>query len=112
MANADAGDRRCGRAASRGDRKTELTMHRRLLALLLSASASIVHAQTWRTLDVSRQLRDTSEHRIMVRYGAGTFSLRPTTDPVLFSMQLRYVEDRTRHFNEYESFALLEKLGI
>jgi len=87
-------------------------MHRRLLALLLSASASIVHAQTWRTLDVSRQLRDTSEHRIKVRYGAGTFSLRPTTDPVLFSMQLRYDEERTRPLHEYDSLAHTVTLGI
>ena len=75
-------------------------MGARLLPLLLAAYASVAQAQTWRTLDVSRQLRDTTEHRIKVRYGAGTFSLRPTTDPVLFSMQLRYDEERSRPLHE------------
>lgn len=55
-------------------------------ALFMVTIASAAGAQTWRTLDVSRQLRDSSEHHVRVRYAAGRFSLRPTSDPVLFSM--------------------------
>src|SRR5262245_35509469 len=71
-----------------------------------------VKAQTWRTLDVSRQLRDTSQHRITVHYGAGRFSLKPTTDPVLFSMQLRYDEDRTRPLHAFDATARTATLGL
>jgi len=87
-------------------------MRARLLPLVLAAYASVAQAQTWRTLDVSRQLRDSTEHHIKVRYGAGTFSLRPTTDPVLFSMQLRYDEERSRPLHEYDSLAHTATLGV
>jgi hypothetical protein len=77
------------------------------------AMASSAEAQTWRTLDVSRQLRDSSsEHRIKVRYAAGRFSLRSTTDPVLFSMQLRYDEERTRPLHEYDGESHSAVLGV
>lgn len=87
-------------------------MRIRAAVLFTLALASVSEAQTWRTLDVSRQLRDTSEHRIRVRYGAGKFSLRPTSDPVLFSMQLRYDEERTRPVHEYDADARSVTLGV
>jgi hypothetical protein len=81
-------------------------------ALLTLAIASAADAQTWRTLDVSRQLRDTSEHHFTVRYGAGKFSLRPTSEPVLFSMQLRYDEERTRPVHRYDAESRSGTLGV
>jgi hypothetical protein len=80
-----------------------------VLALL---AVSPVQAQTWRTVDVSRQLRDTAEHRIRVQYSAGKFSMRPTADPVLFSMQLRYDEERTRPLHSYDAEARFATLGL
>lgn len=80
-----------------------------LLAVVIASSAE---AQTWRTLDVSRQLRDTSEHHIRVRYAAGRFSLRPTDDPVLFSMQLRYDEERMRPVHRYDAESRSATLGV
>lgn len=84
----------------------------RTLAALMLVIASGAEAQTWRTLDVSRQLRDTSEHHIKVRYAAGRFSLRPTDDPVLFSMQLRYDEERTRPLHQYDAESRSAILGV
>jgi hypothetical protein len=82
-------------------------------AVLFAATiASAGYAQTWRTLDVSRQLRDTSEHHVRVQYGAGKFSLRPTSEPVLFSMQLRYDEERTQPLHEYDAEARDIRLGV
>ena len=81
-------------------------------AVLSLAMASTSEAQTWRTLDVSRQLRDTSEHRIKVKYSAGKFSMRPTSDPVLFSMQLRYDEERTSPVHEYDPVSRSATLGV
>jgi hypothetical protein len=81
-------------------------------AVLTLVVASTSEAQTWRTLDVSRQLRDTSEHRIKVKYSAGKFSMRPTSDPVLFSMQVRYDEERTHPVHEYDAETRSATLGV
>ena len=84
----------------------------RHVALLTFALAASAQAQTWRSLDVSRQLRDTSEHRIHVRYAAGRFSLRPTSEPILFSMQLRYDEERSRPIHSYDADSRSATLGV
>lgn len=81
-------------------------------AVLTLAIASASEAQTWRSLDVSRQLRDTSEHHIKVKYAAGRFSMRPTSEPVLFSMLLRYDEERTHPVHEYDAEARSATLGV
>jgi hypothetical protein len=81
-------------------------------AVLVLSMALTSEAQTWRTLDVSRQLRDTSEHRIKVKYSAGKFSMRPTSDPVLFSMQLRYDEERTSPVHQYDPASRSATLGV
>ena len=82
------------------------------LLVVSMASASAARGQSWRSLDVSRQLHDTSEHRIRVQYGAGRFSLRPTTEPVLFTMQLKYDEERMRPIHEYDSVTHVATLGV
>ena len=86
----------------------------RVAALLvaLATSATAAQGQTWRTMDVSRQLHDTSEHRVRVDYAAGRFSLRPTTEPVLFSVQLKYDEERMRPIREYDSLTHRLMLGV
>jgi hypothetical protein len=84
---------------------------RQAAVLLLCASAT-VEGQTWRTMEVSRQLRDSGEHRVRVRYSAGRFSMRSTSDPVLFSMHLRYDEERTSPLHDYSPDARSLTLGI
>ena len=64
-----------------------------LLAALALAAAVPAHAQQWREMEVSRQLRDSGEHRVRVQYGAGKLLLSPASSPLLYSMQLRYDED-------------------
>ena len=54
-----------------------------------------VAAQNWRTLDVSRQLADSTAAAVRVVYGTGTFGLRGTASPLLYHMQLRYDRERT-----------------
>jgi len=85
---------------------------RPLVSLLLLGVASAAQGQTWRSVDVSRQLRDSSDHRIKVRYVAGRFTMRPTSDPVLFSMQMRYDEDRTQPVHRYEPETRRLTLGL
>lgn len=81
-------------------------------ALALSAlSAELAAAQSWRTIDVSRQLQDSSEWSVRVRYPVGRIFVRSTTDPVLYSMQLRYDENRMRPLHRYDSVARRVTLG-
>lgn len=81
--------------------------------LLLAAIAlGDAGAQNWRSMEVSRQLRDSGEHRVRVRYGAGRFTLQRTSDPVLFGMHLRYDEERMRPVHEYDADARSVTLGI
>lgn len=85
---------------------------RGLLLVALATAVSAAEGQTWRSLDVSRQLHDTTEHRIRVQYAAGRFSLRPTTEPVLFTMQLRYDEERMQPIHEYDAATRRATLGV
>lgn len=87
------------------------------VALALSAQAAAAQSEPlWRTVDLSRQLRDTVPQRIRVQYGAGRLELRGTSDPVLYAMRLRYDETRAaplhRHDAEQHSTVLgIESLG-
>src|SRR5688572_27142599 len=112
MADADTRHWRRGGTASRRDGQGELMIGRPLVALLMLAATSAAYGQTWRSVDVSRQLRDSSDHRIKVRYVAGKFTMRPTSDPVLFSMQLRYDEDRTEPLHRYDLETRRLTLGL
>ena len=85
---------------------------RGLLIAALATAPSVGDAQTWRTLDVSRQLHDTTEHRIRVQYAAGRFSLRPTSERVLFTMQLKYDEERMQPIHEYDAATRRAILGV
>lgn len=85
-------------------------MFRRSLVLLaLAAPAS---AQSWKTFDVSRQLRDTTEHTVRVRYPVGRITLRSTTDPVIYSMRLRYDENRMYPLHRYDPETHRATLGF
>jgi hypothetical protein len=69
-------------------------------------------AQSWRTLDVSRQLRDSGEHSVRIRFPVGRLSLRATSDPVLYSMQLRYDEDHMRPIHRFDAESRRLTLGF
>ena len=78
-------------------------------AMLLAAPLG---AQQWRTVDVSRQLRDSSTHDVRIRYGAGRLSVRPTDEPVLFAMHLRYDEDAVTPVHRYDPTDHTLTLGL
>lgn len=80
--------------------------------LLLALATAQLGAQQWRTVEVSRQLRDSAEHDVRIRYGAGTLSLRPTNDPVLFSMHMRYDEETVTPLHEYDPADRSLTLGV
>ena len=69
-------------------------------------------AQEWRTLDVSRQLRDTSAIAAQITYGAGTFTLGRATGADLYEMHLRYPAGRTSPVATYTAGTHALHLGI
>lgn len=87
-----------------------------VLALVLaSPSAPLTQAQdapTWRSVDISRQLRDTTPHRIRVRYDAGRVDVRGSSDPLLYAMHLRYDERRARPLHRHDAAQRSTTLGL
>jgi hypothetical protein len=81
------------------------------LALLALAPASSF-AQTWRTLDVSRQARDNEELRVHVQYAAGRFDLRASDEPYLYTMHLRYDEDRVKPLDQFDAGKHSLSIGV
>jgi hypothetical protein len=69
-------------------------------------------AAPWRSVEVSRQLRDTLPQRIRVRYGAGKVDVRGSTAPLLYSMRLRYDESRSSPLHRYDAEQRSAVLGL
>jgi hypothetical protein len=67
---------------------------------LLAASAQ--SGGTWRTIDVSRQLRDSAPQRVKVQFDAGRIDVRGTDARVLYAMHLRYDEERVSPLHRYD----------
>jgi len=84
-----------------------------LLALALTGAAAVTAgAQQWRTVDVSRQLRDTGAHDVRIRYGAGSLEVRPASEPVLFAMQMKYDEESVTPVHRYDAADRSLTLGL
>jgi hypothetical protein len=83
-----------------------------ILLVCAGAPLSTGSGQHWRTLDASRQLRDSGTHEVRVRYGAGRLQLVAAIEPVLYSMSLRYDEDNGRPVYEYDAARRRLTLGL
>jgi hypothetical protein len=85
-----------------------------LAVALLAGSVAPVEAsaQSWRTLDVSRQLADSGPATVKVVYGTGAFGLRGTSTPLLYHMQLRYDGTRTQPRHSFNASARELQLGV
>jgi hypothetical protein len=78
----------------------------------LGALAAPLAGQSWRTLDVSRQLHDTADYRVQVKYAAGALDLRGLASPLLYSMRLRYDEARSDPVHRLDTGARTLTLGL
>jgi hypothetical protein len=86
-----------------------------LVALALCLPLVAAQAQNdprWRSLDVSRQLRDTGAQRIKVQYGAGRVDVRGTDASLLYGMHLRYDEERAAPLHRYDAEQRSTVLGL
>ena len=87
----------------------------RLMAACAALIPGVVHGQAspaWRSVDIARQLRDTGAQRIRVQYGAGKVDVRGSDDPLLYSMHLRYDENRSVPLHRYDAEQHSTSLGI
>ena len=87
----------------------------RLVAALSALMPGFAHAQdgaVWRNVDISRQLRDTLPQRIRVQYAAGHVDVRGTSDPLLYSMHLRYDEMRSVPLHRHDADQRSTSLGL
>lgn len=76
------------------------------------SSAGAQRATSWRSVDMSRQLRDTLPQRIRVRYGAGKVDVRASESPLLYAMHLRYDESRAVPLHRYDADLRSALLGL
>ena len=86
-----------------------------LLVIALGAPLLAASAQAeprWRSLDVSRQLRDSAPQRIKVQYGAGRVDVRGTDAALLYGMHLRYDEQRAAPLYRYDAEQRSAVLGL
>ncbi len=67
-------------------------------------------AQDWRTLTVSREATGERHLDVRIKYGAGTLTVGPAQDGVLYRMHLRYDRDRFKPQVEFEAGKL--RLGV
>ena len=93
-----------------------MTTPRWALALLFLAipshEAIAQPGPLWRTLDVSRQLRDSLPKRVRLQYDAGTLNVRGTSDPLLYAMHLRYDETRAEPLHRFDETEQQAVLGL
>jgi hypothetical protein len=83
------------------------------LALVIPVHSATAQSDArWRTVDLSRQLRDTLPQRIRVQYSAGKLDVRGTTDPLLYAMHLRYDESRAIPLHRYDAEQRSTVLGV
>lgn len=83
------------------------------LALLpLAAYPRTSHAQTWRTVELARQVRDSAEHRVRVEYGRGRFLLFAGEPRRLYDARIRFDETRGTPASSYEADSRTVTLGV
>ena len=82
------------------------------ISLLCALPVAAQVAPLWRSIDLSRQLRDSSPQRIRVQYGAGQVDVRPAVTPVLYDMHLRYDERRATPLHRYDAELRATVLGV
>ncbi|MBV9773290.1 MAG: hypothetical protein JO040_05035 [Gemmatimonadetes bacterium] len=73
------------------------------LALVTAASAACTaRAQSWRTVNSSRQVWGEKNLNVQVEYGAGRLTVAPASQPLLYQFQMRYDEDRVAPVTTYD----------
>lgn len=89
-------------------------MRLRSLAALaaLPVAATAAGAQTWRTLDVSRQVHDTAAIAAHIAYAAGKLELKPASSGALYRATMRYDAQRAEAVASFDASSRALDLGV
>ena len=79
---------------------------------LSTLTPALLEAQTWRTAEMARQLRDSAAHEVSVYYAGGRFTLSPADGPLLYRANLRYDESRTTPEVRYSAEERRVRIGL
>jgi len=83
-----------------------------LASVAVSVVTSTATAQSWRTLDVARQLTDSAPASVQVVYGTGRIGVRATSNPLLYHMQLRYDATRSQPRHTFDVASRKLQIGM
>lgn len=83
-----------------------------VVAVIAPATPATAGAQSWRTLDVSRQLADSAPSSVEVVYGTGSLGVRAAPTGLLYHMQLRYDAERAKPRHTFDAAARSLSLGV
>jgi len=81
-----------------------------LAVAFLLLMPSVVNAQSWRTVTLSRQVSGEKNLDVQIKYGAGRFTVHPAPDGLLYRMHLRYDEDSFKPKIDFSGHRL--RLGV
>jgi hypothetical protein len=86
--------------------------HAKAVLVCALALSSAAQAQTWRTIDASRQLHDTNAISAHIDYAAGRLDLKAATGTALYHSSLRYDADHTEPVAHFDSTGRVVSLGV
>ncbi|HEX7243192.1 MAG TPA: hypothetical protein VF263_23105 [Longimicrobiaceae bacterium] len=95
----------------------ERSARRAALALALvtgatTAAAGCATAQSWRTINASRQTQGEKALSVEVEYGAGKLTVAPATGPLLYQFAMRYDERQVTPLSSYDRRTGTLRLGM
>jgi hypothetical protein len=83
-----------------------------VLALLGAAVPARAAAQSWRNLDVSRALNDTTPVVVRLEYEIGNVSVRPAAGAMMYGVHLRYDAGRAKPLYEFTPATRTLRFGV
>lgn len=92
--------------------RARLTVALALASLVHVPAAQAQDSALWRSVDIARQLRDSSPQRIRVQYAAGRVDVRGSSDPLLYALHLRYDERTAQPVHRYDAEQHTAVLGL
>jgi hypothetical protein len=78
---------------------------------LLAGVAAAAQAQSWRTLELARQLHDSAALTVRVPYSSGKIGVKATTGPWLYRSSVGYDATRQRPVYSFDSSARTMRIG-
>jgi hypothetical protein len=79
---------------------------------IVAAAGGSASAQTWRTFDAFRQVRDSQPFAVHLRYAAGRVRVQPATDDRLYGIHMRFDARSVDPLYRYDAAARTLEVGI